>query len=185
MEDRQNEPAALEKPPPTANGLANILADFVDALIPGDDNWPSASKVGVQAVLVNRLADLDREDDIDRVVEFITAAGGFAGKSEVERSAIVAVLERRHPELFKLICQAVYFAYYESPAAAARIRSLGFSYRLRPHIGGYPMPRVDAIRDRPHHERGSYLRTEDVCRLDLSKLDWLLQEQRECGHDRD
>ena len=97
MEDRQNEPAALEKPPPTANGLANILADFVDALIPGDDNWPSASEVGVQAVLANRLVDLDREDDIDRVVEFIAAAGGLAGKSEVERAAILASLERQTP----------------------------------------------------------------------------------------
>jgi hypothetical protein len=185
MEDRQNEPAELEKPLPTANALANILADFVDALIPGDDDWPSASKVGVQAVLANRLADLDREDDIDRIVEFIGAAGGFAGKSEAERTAIVANLERQHPELFKLVCEAVYFAYYESPAAAARIRSLGFSYKLRPHLGGYPMPRVDAIRDRPHHERGQYVRTEDVRRLDLSELNWLSKEQGERAHGRD
>jgi hypothetical protein len=185
MEDRQKQPAELEKQPPMAHALANILADFVDVLIPGDDSWPSASKVGVQAILANRLADLGREDDIDRIAEFIDAAGGFAGKSEGERTAIVANLERQHPELFKLICQAVYLAYYESPAAAARIRSLGFSYKLRPHIGGYPVPRVDAIRDRPHHERGTYLRTEDVRRLDLGELDWLSKEQLDRAHGRD
>src|SRR6476646_6586867 len=104
MEDRQDQPPELEKPPPMAHALANILADFVDALIPGDDNWPSASKVGVQAVLANRLTDLDREEDIDRIIEFIGAAGGFAGKSEAERTAIVANLERQHAELFKLVC---------------------------------------------------------------------------------
>ena len=139
MDDRQKQPSALEKPPPMANALANILADFVDVLIPGDDNWPSASKVGVQAVLASRLADLDREGDIDRIAGFIGAAGGFAGKSEGERTAIVANLERQHAELFTLVRQAIYLAYYESPAAAARIRSLGFSYKLRPHIGGYAM----------------------------------------------
>jgi hypothetical protein len=61
-EDRQKQPAELEKPAPAGDALANILAEFVDVLIFGDDNWPSASKVGVQAVLANRLADLDRED---------------------------------------------------------------------------------------------------------------------------
>ena len=185
MEDRQEQPAELEKPPPMAHAVANILADFVDVLIPGDDDWPSASKVGVQAVLASRLADLDREDDIDRIVEFIGAAGGFAGKSEVERTAIVADLERQHAELFKLVCHAVYLAYYESPAAAARIRSLGFSYKLRPHIGGYAMPPVDAIRDRPHHGRGAYVRTEDVRRLDLSELEWLSKQQWDRAHGGD
>jgi hypothetical protein len=185
MEDRQKQPTELEKPPPMAIALANILADFVDVLIPGDDSWPSASKVGVQAVLVNRLADLDRGDDVDRIAGFIGAAGGFAGKSELERTAIVANLERQHGELFKLVCQAVYLAYYESPAAATRIRSLGFSYKLRPHIGGYAMPPVDVIRDRPHHGRGAYVKTEDVRRLDLTALDWLSKEQWDRAHGRD
>jgi hypothetical protein len=182
MEDRLKQPAELETPPPTARAFANILADFVDVLIPGDDNWPSASKVGVQAILASRLVDLDREDDLDRIVESIGAAGGFTGKSEGERTSIVANLERQHPELFQLVSQAVYFAYYESPAAVARIRSLGFSYELRPHIGGYPMPPVDAIRDRPHHVHGKYVRTEDVRRLDLNALDWLSKEQLDRAH---
>jgi len=173
MDERRNEPAE-----PDARAFAGILADFVDVLIPGDDNWPSASRVGAQAVLMNRLVDLGREDDIDRIVEFIGGAGGFANKSDAERAAVVADLERRHGELFKLVREAVTLAYYESPAAARRIRSLGFSYKLRPHIGGYPMPPVDANRDRPHHQRGGHVRTEDVHRLDLSRLDWLSQEQQ-------
>src|SRR5579872_3699407 len=182
MEDRGNETAEVETRPPDARAFTDILADFVDALIPGDDNWPSASRVGVQAVLMSRLVDLGREDDIDWIVEFIGAAGGFADKSDAERTAIVADLERRRPELFKLVREAVTLAYYESPAAARRIRSLGFSYKLRPHIGGYPMPPVDADRDRPHHKRGGHVRTEDVRRLDLSGLDWLAEEQRNRAH---
>lgn len=182
MDDRRKDPAELEAPPPGPRAFADILADFVDVLIPGDDNWPSASRVGAQAVLLSRLADLGREDDIDRIVTFIGAAGGFAGKSDAERTAIVADLERRHAQLFKLVREAVTLAYYESPAAARRIRSLGFSYKLRPHIEGYPMPPVDSDRDRPHHKRGAHLRTEDVRRLDLSGLDWLSQEQRGRAH---
>jgi hypothetical protein len=103
----------------------------------------------------------------------------------VERTAIVANLERQHAELFKFVCHAVYFAYYESLAAAARIRLLGFSYKLRPHIGGYAMPPVDTIRDRPHHGRGLYVRTEDIRRLDLSELDWLSKEQWDRAHGGD
>jgi gluconate 2-dehydrogenase subunit 3-like protein len=178
MEDRPKEPAEVETPPPGPRAFADILADFVDVLIPGDDNWPSASKVGAQAVLATRLADLGREDDLDRIAGFISAAGGFADKSDAERTAIVADLERRHARLFKLVREAVALAYYESPAAAERIRSLGFSYKLRPHIEGYAMSPVDANRDRPHHKRGGHVRTEDVRRLDLSGLDWLSQDQR-------
>jgi hypothetical protein len=103
----------------------------------------------------------------------------------VERTAIVANLERQHAELFKVVCQAVYLAYYQSPAAAARIRSLGFSYQLRPHIDGYALPPVDAIRDRPHHGRGAYVKTEDVCRLDLNELDWLSNEQSDRAYGGD
>ena len=182
MEDRPKEPAELETPPPEARAFADILADFVDVLIPGDDDWPSASRVGAQAVLATRLADLGREDDLDRIVGFIGAASGLANKSDAERTAIVADLERRRPELFKLVREAVTLAYYESPAAARRIRSLGFSYKLRPHIDGYAMPPVDADRDRPHHKRGGHVRTEDVRPLDLSGLDWLSKEQRDRAH---
>ena len=131
---------------------------------------------------MSRLSDLGREDDIDRIVAFIGAAGGFADKSDAERTAIVADLERRHAQLFKLVREAVALAYYESPAAARRIRSLGFAYKLRPHIGGYSMPPVDPDRDRPHHKRGGHVGTEDVRRLDLSGLDWLAKEQRNRAH---
>jgi hypothetical protein len=185
MEDRRNKPVAGESmQPPSAQAIARLLADFVDVLIPGDDDWPSASKVGAQAVLATRLADLDGEDGVDRLLGLLTT-GGFAGKTETERTAIVADFERDHPELFKLVRNAVYLAYYESPAAAARIRSLGFAYKLRPHIGGYAMPQVDPLRDHPDHRRGFYLRTEDVRRLDLSRLVWLPNEQGDQAHGGD
>jgi hypothetical protein len=182
MDDRRKKPADLEAPPPAARAFADILADFVDVLIPGDDNWPSASRVGAQAVLAARLADLGREDDLDGIAGFLSAAGGLADKNEAERTAIVADLERGRPELFKLVREAVALAYYESPAAARRIRSLGFPYKLRPHIGGYSMPPVDPDRDRPHHKRGGHVGTEDVRRLDLSGLDCLAKEQRNRAH---
>jgi hypothetical protein len=162
-----------------------LLADFVDVLIPGDDNWPSASTVGAQAILASRLADVDGEGAVDRLLSRLDAKGGFAGKNEAERTAIVADIERDEAELFKLVRNAVYLAYYESPAAAARIRSLGFEYELRPHIGGYTMPAVDPERDRPHHQRGFHVPTEEVRRLELSRLEWLSNEERERAHGDD
>ena len=186
MEDRGTDAGGAAKPPRlSAHAIAQLLAGFVDVLIPGDDNWPSASSVGVQAVLASRLTDLDGEMAVERLVERLGAKGGFAGKSEAERTAIVADIEGDDAEFFKLIRNAVYLAYYESPAAAARIRSLGYAYELRPHISGYAMPAVDPDRDRPQHQRGFYTPTEEVRRVELSRLDWLSNEKRDHAHDGD
>jgi len=185
MEDTATQAGGGAKPSLSANAIAQLLADFVDVLIPGDDSWPSASTVGVQAVLASRLADLDGEGAVDRLLGRLDAKGGFAGKSEAERTTIVADFERDEAELFKLVRNAVFLAYYESPAAAARVRSLGFAYELRPHIGGYTMPVVDPERDRPHHQRGFHVPTEEVRRLDLSRLEWLSNDKRDHSHGDD
>ena len=58
--------------PPEAAGL---LAALVDELIPGDDNWPAASAVGVQGLVAARLFDSAGEAEIGRIV----AAAGRAG----------------------------------------------------------------------------------------------------------
>jgi hypothetical protein len=180
MDNPDDQPGRREDIAATAAlATARLLADFVDALVPGDDHWPSASQVGVQAVLASRIVDVDGEEAVDRLAGLVRAAGGFDGKNEAERSATVASLERDHGELFTLLRNAVYLAYYENPAVAARIRSLGFTYKLRPHIGGYATLPVDPVRDRPRHQRGFYTRTEDVRRLDLSRLAGVPEAKRE------
>ncbi len=165
-----------------ANEIAGLLADFVDTLIPGDGSWPAASRVGVQGLLAARLVETDGEAAIARLAGLLGGADGFAGQSEDVRTAIVAGLERAHPRFFAVLREAVYLAYYESPAVAERIHALGYAYELRPHLTGYAMPPPDAERDRPRHRRGSYVRTEDVRRLDLSAIRLADGAKKEQGH---
>ena len=48
-------------------GLASLLRDFVDVLIPGEGPWSSASMVGVQGVLAMRLLEAQREPGADEL----------------------------------------------------------------------------------------------------------------------
>ena len=76
-----------------------------------------------------------------------------------------------HPDLFKLLRNATYLAYYESPAVIRAIQALGQPYRAMPGRDGYPLPPFDLERDRPRHGRGHYVPTDEVRRVDLSGLD--------------
>ena len=56
--------------------LANMLRDFVDTMIPGDGDWPSASLVGVQGVLAMRLLETLGEKGLDQLDKAILECGG-------------------------------------------------------------------------------------------------------------
>lgn len=168
----------MSEAPLSSRELAQLLADFVDGLIPGDDHWPAASLVGVQSVLANRLIEFQGEAAVDQLVAGLRAAGApFSGKSETERTAIIAAFERSDAKLFEIARNATYLAYYESPAVLPAIASLGFAYKLLPHLEGYAMPAVDGERDRPHHKRGFHVPTDAVRRVDLSGLSHLAADQ--------
>ena len=112
--------AGRAKEETSAVEIAALFANFVDVLIPGDERWPTASVVGVQAVLATRLVDLGGEGEIDRLVTALLAAGApFTGKVDAERRAIVAGFERAHDGFLGLVRNAVYLAYYESPPSPA------------------------------------------------------------------
>ena len=154
--------------PPEA---AALLAALVDELIPGDNNWPAASAVGVQGLVAARLLDSAGEVEIGRIVAAVIAAGGpLAGHSAEERVAIVARFETTEPALFETVRAATVLAYYESPLVAAAIRRLGRPYLMRPHLTGYPFAPFDAARDTPRHGRGKWTPTDAVQPVDTSDL---------------
>jgi hypothetical protein len=156
---------------------ASVLADFVDTLIPGNETWPSASTIGVQGVLAARLLDLNGEEAVERLIATLQMCGGpLVGKDDDARVAIVERFERDHPSLFALVREAAYFAYYENPLIVDHIRALGHSYRARPHLSGYALPSFDIVRDKPSHQRGGYVATDSVRRVDLDAIDKL-----QCG----
>ncbi len=148
-----------------------LLADFVDILLPGDEHWPSAATVGVQALLAERLFE-DLEDGyFDRLAKALVDAGGpFTGKSDAERVAVVQRLQDDQPALFSQIRDETYIAYYESPFVGAAIEASGQPYNMRPQIKGYALAPFDAATQTPRHGRGSYLPPDGVRPVDISAL---------------
>jgi hypothetical protein len=152
--------------------LASLFGDLVDALIPGNENWPSGSAVGVHGLLLARLVDEWGEEEPRLVADALLAEGGpLAGHDPAKRREIVGRFEATRPNLFAKLHSAVVLAYYESPLIAEAIRKLGRPYQLHSHLTGYPSRPFDPARDTPTHKRGSFVATDAVARVDLSRLD--------------
>lgn len=157
-----------------AKALAAELAALVDVLVPGDGAFPGASEVGVQAKLADRLILMRGEGAVQRLVEALAAAGGpLAPLDHDGRTAVLVRVERERPEDFLLVRNIVYLSYYESPAVHEAIRAMGFTYHAAPLPRGYDVGRFDPATDTPRHGRGAFVRTDEVRRVDLSKLDFL------------
>jgi hypothetical protein len=159
---------------PEAKALAAELAALVDVLVPGDGAFPSASEVGVQAKLADRLILMRGEGAVQTLVETLATAGSPLARLEADgRTAVLARIERERPDDFLLIRNIVYLSYYESPAVHEAIRAMGFTYHATPLPVGYEVGRFDPTTDTPRHSRGVFVRTDEVRRVDLSKLDFL------------
>lgn len=157
-----------------AKALAAELAALVDALVPGDDEFPAASTVGVQAKLADRLIVLRGERAVAEMIDLLAAFGGpLRDLDEAGRTAVVARLERERADDFLCVRNLSFLAYYESPAVHEVIRSMGFTYNAAPLPNGYDVGKFQAATDAPQGRRGGYRRTEEVRRVDLGKLDFL------------
>ena len=154
-----------------AHQQAAMLRDLADVMIPGEPGWPSASLCGAHGVLAMRLMALRGEDCLVGLAEAIDRCGGpLAPLDEAGRVAVVERLETSERELFELVRQALYFAYYENPAVVTAIKALGQPYKAVPILEGYGQEPFDQDRDRPRHNRGHYVPTDKVRRLDLAHL---------------
>jgi hypothetical protein len=155
--------------PPAAGELALL----VDALVTGDELFPAASAVGVQALLASRLERLRGASALGELARAIADAGGPLGVlDDAGRHIAVAKLQRQYAALFDDVLRVAYLAYYESPIVQDAIRALGFTYHAHPLPGGYreQVGRFDPARDAPSHKRGGYVSTEDVRRVSLDGL---------------
>lgn len=153
-------------------GLASLLRDLVDVLIPGEGPWPPASVVGVQGVLAMRLLEARGQGGADELEQALLKCGGPLAPLDADaRAEVVRSFESSEPAFFKLVRNAAYIAYYENPAVVRAVQGLGQPYQAMPGAKGYPLPAFDLEHDRPRHGRGHYIRTEDVRPLDLSVLE--------------
>ena len=97
-------------------------------------------------------------------------AARSAGRGRTQRRGRAPRAEAE-PALFKLLRSAVYLAYYESPAIVRAIQGLGQPYKAVPIFEGYEQEPFDLERDRPRHNRGHWVRTEDVRPVDIAALE--------------
>ena len=153
--------------------IAAMLRELVDVLLPGDERFPAASDAGTHGVVADRLVAQLGEAALDDLAQTIKACGGpLASLSKAEQQDVVRRFEAAHPEQFETLRMIAYLAYYESPTVVRAVRSLGHAYNDAPQPAGYAMAPFDESdpRQAPAHRRGSYIRTEDVKRLDLTPL---------------
>lgn len=152
--------------------LAGLVRDFVDVLLPGSEDWPSAGTLGVQAVVMMRLAEAEGEDAPAKLGASLLSAGApFEGKDAEARADVVRAFEKAEPKRFVWLHDATVLAYYESPIVVRLIDAAGHPYRLRPHLKGYALPRFDQESQTPRHGRGHYVPTAEVRAVDTSALD--------------
>jgi len=145
--------------------LAGAMAVFVDALLPGDGAFPPASATGAHGVLMMRLRDTEGPGAPEALAAAFVLRGGLEAPA-----AAAAAMEAEVPALFDAALTALYYAYYETPAVIAVIRSLGHVYNDAPLPDGYVLRPFDPVLDLPPEPRGRFVPTEAVMRVDLSPL---------------
>lgn len=145
-----------------------MLRGLIDALLPGGNGFPAASATRTTELLAARLLAADPAL-LDRIAEGLRTQGALPDSTERWHDA-TARLEADEPKLFEELRKYAYLTYYEQPGTIAAIRALGFRYNDAPLPDGYPAERFDASTDAPRHTRGRWVATEQVQRVDLSRL---------------
>ncbi|MFM8593957.1 MAG: hypothetical protein ACKOCK_06155 [Chloroflexota bacterium] len=146
----------------------SALRAFVDTLIPGDDEFPAASAVGVDRLLAERLPMLAGADAIARLE---LAVGDLSLMTEAQRIAAVAAWQAADPVGFGHARTATYLAYYARPEVVQAIRGLGIAYNDAPQPLGYRLAPWD-LRQAPEGDTPSptlsaftYKRTAEITRI--------------------
>jgi hypothetical protein len=155
---------------PTPVELAATLSALVDVLIPGDNDFPSASTAGAHGLVFQRLRVNPGLALLGNLVEMLDRDGKFATADRTAQIAAVARLERDEPALFAQIRQTTYFSYYELPTVTAALRAIGHDYNDAPQPLGYLLPPFNPARCLPANPRGSYKATAEITRIDLTTL---------------
>jgi hypothetical protein len=161
---------------------AKLMAAVCDALLPGEDNYPSASLTGTHGVVANRLRERYGHAVFENMARDLAVDGkAFTELDEAGRAASLAALETAKPEFFAFLLMAAYLAYYATPPVIEAIRLDGHIYNDAPQPLGYNLtpfsftPGVDV----PLEPKGSFKWTFQMERIDLSGLDDLELPARE------
>ncbi|KWX68414.1 gluconate 2-dehydrogenase subunit 3 family protein [Mycobacterium sp. NAZ190054] len=197
-EDRPDQPH-FELGRPRLGGLAtpvrfdetetSVIKALADTLIPPGDGFPAPSEVGIVDFFGRYTTPTGfrakhfpylEEDELKASLAHLGAE--FAHADADSRVEEVKRLEKESEEFFGKIRSLVYYGYYSANAVTAAIQReipAGRDYHGPPLPYGY----LHCIEDWDDEalatagQGSGYVRTEDVVRVDLSKLTWLQSQQ--------
>lgn len=136
-------------------GTARALGAVADVMIPGNQDYPSASAAGVGEFIATHVSGADLEQ-LEALLATLDASD--LGSEAVERW----LAELEGEDAFVLLRWYVYAGYYASPLVTHAMNLRGIDYHGPPQPLGY---RIEVEPPRPEHDRGSYTPTEEVRRV--------------------
>ncbi len=183
----------LERPLAFTDEQAAVIAAAADTIVPPADGWPTPSDVGIVTFVGryvtptgyrNKHFPFAEEDAFRAGLDRLGA--DFVAADVEGRIQAIEALEKAEDPLFEQLRALVYYGYYSRPEVTLAIRAnvvAGRDYHGPPLPYGY----LESTEDWDEsllasaRDKGSYLETDDVVRVDLSKIEWVQRQQATAG----
>jgi hypothetical protein len=179
----------LEQPVQFSDTQAAVIDALADTIIPPAAGWPSASEVDLVSFCGRYITPSGYRNkhfpfaECDSFTAALDELGqAFVDSGPADRAKAIEALEKAGQEeggnpFFSQIRALVYYGYYSRPEVVIAIRKnvpAGKDYHGPPLPYGYiqSLEPWDETTLAQANENGSYLETEQVERVDLSKLTW-------------
>ena len=174
----------LEQPHRFTDGQAAVLDAAADTMIPPAAGWPAPSEVDIVTFAGRYISPAGYQAkhfpwaDADSFAAGLDRLGQqFVDGSVADRTAAIEELEKNEDALFDQLRALVYYGYYSRPEVVIAIRKnvpAGKDYHGPPLPYGYIATLEDWDEETlaQASEKGSYLATDEVERVDLSQLSW-------------
>ncbi len=173
----------LEFPVEFTEQQTAILNAAADEIIPPGEGFPAPSEVNVtdfigsyvtpsgeEALHYPFVAEDDFKAAIDRLGE------NFVSADPAKRVETLKQIETEDETFFTQLRNLVYYGYYSRPAVTLAIQEnlpAGRDYHGPPQPYGYIRTIEKWDESMYSHGRGSYIKTEDVERIDLGQIGWI------------
>ena len=164
---------------------AGVLNAFADTMIPPHDDWPTPSDIGICVFVGKYITPTGYKNkhfpfaDEDGVKAGLDKLGqAFVDADLKARTNAIRALEESTDPLFEQLRALVYYGYYSRPEVTLAIKKnvpAGKDYHGPPLPYGYLefTEEWDETLLASAGSTGSYLATDDVHRVDLSKVGWI------------
>jgi hypothetical protein len=185
----------LERPIAFTDQQVAVLAAAADTMVPPAAGWPVPSEVDVVTFIGryvtpggyrNKHFPFATENEFKAGLDRLGAE--FVADGPEGRTAAIAALETAEDPLFEQLRALVYYGYYSRPEVTLAIRAnvvAGRDYHGPPLPYGY----LESTEDWDEsllasaRDRGSFLETDQVERVDLSKVEWVQRQRAAAGEE--